>query len=189
MELFFGKKSHLLVPPPPLPTSFTTFFLFEGSELRGIVWVHVEEAVQTGYDVVCVVAVDEALPAVVDKPAVDVGALLRVAPVVLLPAPEESKAYRVHNPFVFSVGLVGGTVPGNEQPAALHLHGSFLLQRVESLVDVVHVNLRLSGKLPCEVTSDKPLSARFLHSFHFMRAGHDQKVILQISTTLVRISE
>lgn len=48
---------------------------------------HLEEAAEIWHDVVCVVAVDEALPAVVNEPAVDVGAVPRVAPVVLLPAP------------------------------------------------------------------------------------------------------
>ena len=44
-------------------------------------------------DVACVVVVDEAFPAVVDEPAVDVGALLPVLSVVLLPSPER------HNEF------------------------------------------------------------------------------------------
>ena len=47
-----------------------------------------EEAVERRHDVVGVVAVDEALPTVVDEPAVNVWAASLITPVVLLPAPD-----------------------------------------------------------------------------------------------------
>lgn len=49
---------------------------------------HLEEAVQIWNDVVCIMAVNEALPTVMNEPAVDVGAPLFITPVVLLPAPD-----------------------------------------------------------------------------------------------------
>ena len=48
-----------------------------------------------GDDVAGVVVVDEALPAVVDEPAVDVRALLPVLSVVLLPSPETHRKYKL----------------------------------------------------------------------------------------------
>lgn len=62
-----------------LPSS--TDQLVYRSELR-------QEAVELRDDVVAVVAVDEALGAVVHEPAVDVGAPPLITAVVLLPAPK-----------------------------------------------------------------------------------------------------
>lgn len=57
------------------------FFFFRVSE-------RLQEAAEVRDDVVGVVAVDEALPAVVYEPAEDAGAAFLIAPVVLLPTPE-----------------------------------------------------------------------------------------------------
>lgn len=46
-----------------------------------------EEAVQGGDDVAGVMAIDEAFPAVMDKPAIHIRTLLLIPPVVLLLAP------------------------------------------------------------------------------------------------------
>lgn len=50
-----------------------------------------EKAVEIWDDVICVVAFDEALAAVVNEPAVDVGAALLLVAIVLLPAPKNTQ--------------------------------------------------------------------------------------------------
>lgn len=106
-----------------------------------------KEAVQIRHDVVAVMTIDEAFAAVVDEPAVDVGAALRVASVVLLPASEtqtESRGQTWSSRTSICWAQTDRGVPGDPQPAALHLHGGLLLQGVASFMDVVDAHLRLS---------------------------------------------
>lgn len=41
-------------------------------------------------------------------------------------------------------------IPGDLQSVSFHLHGGLLLQRVNSVMDVKHIHLRLSRELPWE---------------------------------------
>uniref|UniRef100_A0A0E9X5X8 Uncharacterized protein n=1 Tax=Anguilla anguilla TaxID=7936 RepID=A0A0E9X5X8_ANGAN len=84
------------------------------------------EAVQLRNKVVLVMSLDEALSAVVNKPAENVRSALLVFPVVFLPAPCDC------------------------QFVALHLHGGFYLQGVSTLMEVVHLHFRFNGKLTYE---------------------------------------
>lgn len=75
-------------------------------------------------------AVNEALPTVVNEPAVDIGAVLLVVPVVLLPAPDAHKTRTDSSNRKFGClhrVFMDPDVPGDKQLVALHLHGGLFL--------------------------------------------------------------